>query len=291
MQEEKPINLEAEVQKQITCRVENKDSSEINLDKIKNSWTIRILGFLTLLLVALILAQYIATMLMRIMPQSFVETAMSIYNNNSTKAEMHISVANNLLLSAITFVYVLLTWNLATQSKESIAQSRKEQQIRDIENRLEKFYIPADDIINLKHKHRENTVNGYKRNTDGRFVQGLQDLRKYSYLADKKTYEAYEKYMSTNCTKLKSTTCRDKYGEFHYCEHHEYNCHEQWETCTYNLEYCEYHPDHGKTDNNKRKDHTKCTVDNANCKNINHLKKEIVRDIENYKNELLRLKK
>jgi hypothetical protein len=180
-----------------------------------------------------------------------------------------------------------------SSAQDALRQSQKEQQIRDIENRLEKFYIPVDDVINLKHRHRENTVNGSKRNTDGQFVQGLQHLRKYSYLADKATYEAYEKYMSTECTTEKPITCQDTYEKlnFNECENYTYGCHHNWSTCPHNLEYCEYHPDHGKSDNNKNKDKNKCTLNNANCKYITNLKEKIEKDIEDYKNELLKLKK
>lgn len=260
------------------------------IKKIKNNWIVKLIKLLIGLAVILILTQFIFILLIKLIPHSFVQYAMSANNDNSTIAEMHISVADNLLLFAITCVYAIFTWYLVSESKKAIAQSKREQHIRDIENRLEKFYIPADDIINLKNRHKERTINGFKRNTDNQFVQGLQHLRKYSYLADKATYEAYEKYMSTECTKPKSTTCMDKYGEFHYCDHHEYNCHNQWSTCKYNLEYCEYNPDCEKTDDSKRKDHTKCTLENSNCKYIKDLKNKITKDIEDYKNELLRLK-
>jgi hypothetical protein len=71
-------------------------------------------------------------------------------------------------LRRITFFYVVLTLLLVTQSgkaviksEEAIAQSKKEQQIRDIEHRLEKFYIPADDILNSQEKFdRIQTIEG-----------------------------------------------------------------------------------------------------------------------------------
>lgn len=177
-------------------------------------------------------------------------------------------------------------------SQDILRQLQNEQQIKDIENRLEKFYIPADDVINLKHRRREYTVNGYRRNTDCQFVQGLQHLKKYSYLADEDTYEAYEKYMSTECTTEKPITCQDTYKNlnFNQCENYTYGCHHNWSTCPHNLEYCEHHPDHGKSDNSKHKDKNKCTLNNAKCIYIINLKKKIEKDIEDYKNELLELK-
>lgn len=226
--------------------------------------------------------------------------------NDSTLAGMHISAASNLLIAFVTLLYVLLTVILVTQSKEAttqskeaviqskeaITQSKKEQQIRDIENKLEKFYIPADDIINLKHRHKERTINGFVRN-DNQFVQGLKHLRKYSYLADNETYKAYEKYMSTECTNPKSTTCTDTYknGEFTKCEYHQYMCETNFATCPHNLIYCKYNPDDPKTNNGEyESEKNKCTSYNTNCNYINDLKDAITEDIERYKGKLSDLK-
>lgn len=261
-----------------------------NLDKNKDNWIVRILGLLVFLSFVLVFAQFIFTMLMRIMPQSFVETAMSIYNDNSTKAEMHISVANNLLLSAITFVYVLLTWNLATQSKEATAQSRKEQQIRDIENRLEKFYIPADEIINhpISKKSRSDPIHGHQPGLkDSGYVIGLKHLTKYSYLADKTTYDAYEKYIKSICETRKSTTCRDMYRDFndYNCPDKSGNCVERnWGKCKNNLERCEHF------DKCPTKDQNNIIINNAECKYYNVLKDAITQDIKKYKEKLSELK-
>jgi hypothetical protein len=303
-----------EQNKQITCKIDDREnSSKTNLEKLMSKPTQ--FGLLVLIVLALIVV---------VIPQLMVNYTMSIYND-TTLANTHSTTSTNLLIATVTALYVWLTGNLVTISKksielskesitkseesiklskeaitqnkrsielseEAIKQSRKEQQIRDIEHRLEKFYIPADDIINLKHRNRNNTINGFKRNTDGQFVQGLQHLRKYSYLADKTTYESYDKYMSTGCTKLKSITCRDKYGEFHNCEHHEGNCHNQYELCQYNLEFCAHNPDREKSVNNKRKDNTRCTFDNSNCKYINDLKNAIIEDVQRYKEKLSELK-
>ncbi|KKG94565.1 hypothetical protein [Methanosarcina mazei] len=274
----------------------------INLDKIKSKniakVSILLVTIIGILLLLTVLGTFLLLVVLYLIPGMFEKDILKLYNYDTTLANIHISIANNLLMTFITFLYVLLTVALVMQSKEQVAQSklevaqsRKEQQIRDIENRLEKFYIPAEEIINHKHGKREQTVNGYKRSTDSQFVQGLQDLRKYSYLASKTTYEVYERYMSTECTTQKPITCQDIYkkSNFNECENYTYGCHHNWSTCIHNLEYCEYHPDHGESDN-KSKDKNKCIEDNANCKYIIDLKKEIVRDIENYKNELLKLK-
>ncbi|WP_212556119.1 hypothetical protein, partial [Methanosarcina spelaei] len=83
---------------------------------------------------------------------------------------------------------------IITQFEETISRSKKEQQIKDIENRLEKFYIPVEDIINGKlKKNHEQTINGWP---PANYI-GLKDLRKYSYLAEKETYKAYETYIES----------------------------------------------------------------------------------------------
>ena len=292
MDKEKSTSDTKEQTKQIADRMEYKKKLNTVLDKIITNPIVKLLGWLFVFAIILKLIQFILIMLIQIVPHSFVQDAMLINNKNSTTAEMHISVANNLLLSAITFVYVILTWNLAKESKNSIAQSKKEQQIRDIENKLEKFYIPADDIINLKHRHKERTINGFVRN-DNQFVQGLKHLRKYSYLADNETYKAYEKYMSTECTNPKSTTCTDTYknGEFTKCEYHQYMCETNFATCPHNLIYCKYNPDDPKTNNGEyESEKNKCTSYNTNCNYINDLKDAITEDIERYKGKLSDLK-
>lgn len=229
-------------------------------------------------------------------PNVYEKDIMQRYDNDTTLTDIHISTANNLLMAYINFLYVALTVIIITQSRDAIAQSRKEQQIKDIENRLEKFYIPADDIINnpQTNKNRDNTLTGHPGNLykDPDYVIGLKHLRKCSYLADKKTYEAYEAYINSNCTSIKPTTCQNKYGDFTFCEHHKDLCHNRWDICPYNLEYCEYHPDPGIKYNGKQKvDRTKCVFDNTNCKYYVDFKKKIEEDIENYKNKLLKLKK
>jgi Ca2+/Na+ antiporter len=95
----------------------------------------------------------------------------SIANNllmtfiDTTLADMHISIANNLLMTFITFLYVLLTVVLVTQSKEQVAQSKveveqlkKEQKIRDIENRLENFYMPAQSTLKVAVEFLKDTI-------------------------------------------------------------------------------------------------------------------------------------
>jgi len=222
----------------------------------------------------------------------FEKDILKLYNYNTTLAEIHISIANNLLMTFITFLYVVLTLALVMQSKEQVAHSKieveqlkKEQQIRDIENRLEKFYIPAEDIINGKlKKNHEQTINGLP---PANYI-GLKDLRKYSYLADKKTYEAYEIYIESNCREIKEITCQDKYTNepkgFTVCEDYKSGCHYQYDKCPHNLNYCKYYNECPP------KDQSGIIQDNTKCKYYIDLKKKIAKDIEDYKNELLKHK-
>lgn len=265
-------------------------------ETITNSF-LAVIVFLVMTIIIVISAtffSYLAYLFLTTFQNYTIVDIASFVNQNSSN---FVSVFTNVMLTLGLIFFSALSLSSANktlkQSKEQQEQLQDEQRIRDIEKRLEKFYIPANDILNFKHRSREYTVNGYKRNTDGQFVQGLQHLRKYSYLANKLTYKAYEKYMSEKCTTEKPITCQDIYKNlnFNECENYVYNCHNNWSTCPHNLEYCKYHPDRGKSDNNNHKDKNKCTLNNTNCKYINDLKEKIENDIEVYKNELLELKK
>ena len=219
----------------------NESSNTVDFEKISNYFFYS----RTRLLITLISILFI-------LPFIFGHFTMWMYNNNSTLAGMHTTTATNLIIAVVTFLYVLLTGALVTQSKEAvakanvaiekseeaIAQSKKEQQIRDIEHRLEKFYIPADDILNGKDKKgRNNTIEG---NLEAKY-KGLKQIRKYSYLAETATYEAYEKYIKSNCDYPKLTTCKDKFSTFNYRECESYtkdrdNCFYNYTKCSANLE-------------------------------------------------------
>lgn len=261
-----------------------------NLDNIKCkdiTWEliIVVIGLLLLILVIYVI------------PAMIEITTLKFYGYDTTLADMHISIANNLLMTSITFIYVLLTVALVTQSKEQVAQSklevaqtRKEQQIRDIENRLEKFYIPADEIIN-RHVHKKShdeTVHGYQggRNDSG-YVIGLKHLRKYSYLADKKTYDAYEKYIMYICETRKTITCKDMYRDFkdYHCTNRKDNCIERnWGNCPTNYDKCEHF------DKCPTKDQNNIIINNTECEYYKILKGAITQDIKKYKEKLSELK-
>lgn len=205
--------------------LKNLESIKNNWKKIEKNWIVKLIKLLISSAIIVELTKFVVIMLIKALPQSFVQDAMSIYNGNSTMAEMHVSVANNLLLSAITFVYVLLTWNLAkesknavTQSKEAIVQSRKEQQIRDIENRLEKFYMPAQSILKVAVEFLKDTIHftkwtdevsscqrgNHSQSTTGEedantyAAEKLKEIEKYRFLAKEKTCRSLIKFIYEN---------------------------------------------------------------------------------------------
>lgn len=220
--------------------------------------------------------------------QNFTLVNMTPFVNQNSSD--FVSVFTNTMLTLGLIVFSALSLSSAQdalkQSQKQQKQFQNEQQIRDIEKRLEFFYIPADDIINgqLKRNH-EQTIKGNPARSD---LDGLKHLRKYSYLADKATYEAYETYIKSNCTKIKEITCQDKYNNkpkgFTECEDYKSGCHNQFNKCSHNLDYCKYYNECPP------KDQSNIIIDNTKCKYYNELKDKITKDIEDYKNELLRLK-
>jgi hypothetical protein len=108
-------------------------------------------------------------------PGNYENNIMSSYNNNSTLASVHITAGSNLLIAFVTFLYVLLTGALVIYSQEAIKQSqkaieksqeaieqaKKEQQIRDIEHRLEKFYYPLSQRLGDYCKTRGKSIDSF----------------------------------------------------------------------------------------------------------------------------------
>ena len=301
MQEGKTTSSDTEIQtQQIACRVEdNENSNKINLDKLMSKQT----QFALLLL-------FVFALMVTVIPELMVNSTMSFYND-TTLANTHVTTSTNLIIAFVTVLYVWLTRNLVTTSKESIElskesiiqnkksielskeaikQSRKEQYIRDIENRLKKFYIPADEIINhpVRKKSHIDTVHGCQPGIkDSGYVIGLKDLRKYSYLADKTTYNVYEKYILRICENRKSITCRDYYRDFndYNCTHKVDNCVERnWGNCKYNFERCEHF------DKCPTKDQNNIIINNTECEYYKVLKNAITQDIKKYKQRLSELK-
>lgn len=273
----------------------------INLDKIKGkniaNASILLVTVIGILLLLIVLGTFLFLVVLYLIPGMFEKDILKLYNYNTTLSEIHISIANNLLMTFITFLYVVLTLALVMQSKEQVAHSKieveqlkKEQQIRDIENRLEKFHIPADEIINrnVHKKSHDETVHGYQggRNDSG-YIIGLKHLRKYSYLADKKTYDAYEKYITFMCETRKTITCRDMYRDFkdYHCTDRKDNCIEKnWGNCPINYDRCEHF------DKCPTKDQNNIIINNTECEYYKILKGAITQDIKKYKEKLSELK-
>lgn len=263
--------------------------------KLKNEIIDRPYGAFATFLLMTILIVAVATFLSYFTLLPFVYDS----NQNSTSLNMTSFVNQNSSDFVSIFVNTMLTLGLIlfsalslSSAQDALKQSEKqqkqfqdEQRIRDIEKRLEFFYIPADDIINNDriNKKPRDLINGVSAAN----YDGLKKIRKYSYLADKATYEAYETYIKSNCTKLKSVTCEDKsekgYKGINNCEH-ETNCSKIPSLCQYNLNYCEHYNECPPKDN------LNIIIDNTKCKYYIELKDKITTDIENYKNELLKLK-
>ena len=152
---------------------------------------------------------------------------MSFYND-STMANTHVTTSINLIIAFVTLLYVWLTGSLVTASresiklsreaitksneaielsKESVEQAKKEQQIRDIENRLEKFYMPAQSTLKVAVEFLKDTihftkwtkeVNSYQRadykqdttseeSANAYAAEKLKEIEKYRFLAKEKT--------------------------------------------------------------------------------------------------------
>lgn len=175
----------------------------INLTEIYNSRLTRIIVIIIGLLLISIILMFLSAIATQIIPQFTVQDAMSRYSNNSTMAAMHLDVANNLLMFLTTFAYVILTLflvyettNTVKESRNAIDQSKKEQKIRDIENKLEKFYIPTYNILTSPSKYSHYyTIEG---DPEKPYI-GLREIRKYNYLADEKTYNLFETYVQSIC--------------------------------------------------------------------------------------------
>jgi len=89
-----------------------------------------------------------------------------------------------MVLVFVTILYVSATWQIVDESKKSrkvthqiVEETRKDRKKANIEKRLEKLYLPLEDII----KHWSNFE--------------IDNLLIYKYLATKKLEEVLERYM------------------------------------------------------------------------------------------------
>ncbi len=135
-----------------------------------------------LLLVAVIFIIYI-------IPWLLVNDVMSKYDN-STMAQMHVDIADNLLFFFVTVAYVIITLNLATQSKKAvmqsekaIEQSRSAQEVMYIQRRLEKLYFPLKYILN---EHQIVGKNFKSPDFISKFKSAINQIIPYLYLSSDK---------------------------------------------------------------------------------------------------------
>jgi hypothetical protein len=142
-------------------------------------------------------------------------------NNNSTPIDITTFVNQNSSNLISIFTNSMLTTGLIIFSalsvfsaQRTLKQSHKEQQIRDIEKRLELFYIPAENIMKVADEYIKNTntinflkINDYKHrgyenqsmSTEERAVvfsvEKLKEIEQYRYLAKKETCRLFTKYL------------------------------------------------------------------------------------------------
>ena len=233
MQEKKATSSDTETQtQQIACKTEKKESSsKTSLEKITSMSKSTQFAFLLLLVFILIVT---------VIPELMVNFTMSLYND-TTLAGTHTTTSTNLIIAFVTILYVWLTKNLVTTSKESIelskksiaqnirsielskeaiVQSQKEQRIRDIEKRLELFYIPTQNILialnsliewekkemeesEKKQNYGKPNLNYGKPNANhGSFqrenfeaTSKLKELGKFRFLAKDKTCKSFMSYV------------------------------------------------------------------------------------------------
>jgi len=263
----------------------------INISNFKkwiiDNFLLAFVGFLLLTTIIVVVATFLSyfTLLPFVHYSTQNYTLINITDFVNQNSSNFVSILVNTMLTLGLIIFSALSLSSAQdtlkQSEKQQKQLQDEQRIRDIEKRLELFYIPADDIINGNdNKNRKNTIEG----NQPAGYKGLKEIRKYSYLANKTTFEAYEIYIKSNCTKIKEVTCQDKYTNkpkgFTECEDYKSGCHNQFNQCPHNLDYCEYYTECPATNGS----------DNTKCEYYKELKNKIAEDIEYYKNELLRLK-
>ena len=158
----------------------------------------------------------------------------SFVNQNSSNL---IGIFTNSLLTTGLVIFsafsVLSAQRTLKQSQKGYQQLQKEQQIRDIERRLELFYIPAENIMKVADEYRKNPENLARKNEMIKYkrpitlmsttheeaavmytVDKLKEIGQYRYLATKETCIlftkcVYEEESSKNCTDLSESIEKD----------------------------------------------------------------------------------
>jgi hypothetical protein len=141
--------------------------------------------------------------IVRWVPAFFVQCVVSFYQGNSTTAQMHIDIANDISIGLLTLGYVILTYIIVIQTKRG-------EQIRFLERRLEKFYLPMLEIINGYKIIGFTSLNlifiGHdvpldKAGTTTIRRKGFDEVSNYRYLAEEETISKFE-YILNNQEKL-----------------------------------------------------------------------------------------
>jgi hypothetical protein len=189
----------------------------------------RLLGIISLSIIVILIAKSICGTL-------FLQDNVALFNatlfQDNTNATL-LSVCVNVML---TTALVLITASYASDTRDMLTQSKKEQRIRYIEKRLESFYIPVQDILedpqyNFKplqdlpgQPHYEYMVVKYKDSTSlpcPHILYNMQvlfyhvqakELKKFSlyrYLAEEKTASLFVKYTSMESYKANLHAYKD----------------------------------------------------------------------------------
>jgi hypothetical protein len=142
-------------------------------------------------------------------------------SNNSTPIGINTFINQNSSGLIGIFTNSLLTTGLIIFSalsvfsaQRTLKQSQREQQIRDIEKRLELFYIPAENIMTVADEYMKNPsdTNYYKiidyeprrfKNQDAsneelaiRYVSAkLKEIKQFRYLATRETCKLFKRYL------------------------------------------------------------------------------------------------
>jgi hypothetical protein len=136
----------------------------------------------------------------------------SFINQNSSDF-VSIFVTTMLTLGLIVFSGLSLS-----SAQDALRQSKKEQQIRNIENRLEMFYMPAQSTLKVAVEFSKDTIHftkwtnevssyqreNHKQSTNGEeganayVAEKLKEVEKYRFLAKEKTCRSLIKFLYEN---------------------------------------------------------------------------------------------
>lgn len=110
--------------------------------------------------------------------------------NNPTVIQL-LGVSSSIVIGYITILYVIFTWGIVKQAKESFKQTKIDRQIRYIEKQLEKFYNPLSLHLSI--------------NNDLIPAEKLIEISRYHYLAMDPAYDKFRRYLDNNLSIAKRT--------------------------------------------------------------------------------------